>query len=173
VSQPTVRRVITAQRPSGESIVAVDDSVEAVVHPTSGMSYWPVWGADEVTTLPADGTPRYDLTFFPSTPKGYRVHQIEFPASSGEHHEPVGTWPPYGLDAESMKQQADGTGLHWTKTVDIVVVISGEIGLAHDDGSEVLLRAGDVLVQQGANHAWRPKDVPCRVCFINLGAERP
>ena len=155
-SQPTVRRVITAQRPSGESVFAIDEEVEAVVHPTSGMSYWPVWGADEVTQLPADGTPAYERTFFPATPAGYRVHQIEFPAKGGEHPPAQGTWPPYGLDASAMAQP-DSTGMHWTNTVDVVVILSGEIGLAQDDGSEVVLRQGDVLVQNGANHAWRPR----------------
>ena len=68
--------------------------------------------------------------------------------------------------------QPDSSGMHWTNTVDVVVILSGEIGLAQDDGSEVVLRQGDVLVQNGATHAWRPRAEPCRVCFINLGAER-
>jgi uncharacterized cupin superfamily protein len=169
--QPTVRRVITAQRPTGESTFAVDEEVEAIVHPTSGMSCWLVWGADDVTELPADGVERYDRTFFPSTPAGYRVHQVEFPARGAEHAPARGTWPAYGL-GDGVMQLPGADGMHWTQTVDIVIVLSGEIGLAQDDGREVVLHAGDVLVQNGANHAWRPRDVPCRVCFVNLGAER-
>ena len=58
-------------------------------------------------------------------------------------------------------------------TVDIVVVMEGEIDLVHTDGSTVRLRPGTVLVQNGADHAWRPTEVPCRMCFVNVAAERP
>jgi len=35
------------------------------------------------------------------------------------------------------------------------------------DDSEVHLKAGDVLVQQGTNHAWVNKSgKPCRICFV-------
>ena len=121
-TQPTVRRVITAQRPSGESVFAIDEEVDAVVHPTSGMSYWPVWGADEVNQLPADGTPSYERTFFPATPAGYRVHQIEFPAKGGEHPPAQGTGAPFGLDA-SARKQPDGAGMPWTNPVDGVGIL--------------------------------------------------
>ena len=168
---PTVRRVITAQRPTGESIFAVDEEVEAIVHPTSGQSAWLVWGADEVTQLPADGVERYAKTFFPASPAGYRVHQVEFPARGAEHAPAYGTWPAYGLPEGGMQRFGD-EGMHATQTVDIIVILSGEIGLAQDDGSETVLHAGDVVVQNGAVHAWRLRDVPCRMCFVNLGAER-
>ena len=137
-----------------------------------GMSSLARPGRERRTTrLPASATPDYDLTFFPATPAGYRVHQIEFPAKGGEHPPPQGTWPPYGLDAAAMKQP-DGTGMHWTNTVDVVVILSGEIGLEQDDGSEVVLRQGDVLVQNGgATHGARDPN-RAAVCFINLGAER-
>ena len=42
---------------------------------------------------------------------------------------------------------------HRTRTVDYVLVISGEIDLMLDD-SVVHLNAGDTVVQQATNHAW-------------------
>ena len=45
--------------------------------------------------------------------------------------------------------------MHTTDTVDIDVVISGEVDLELDDGSEVHLRPGDCVIQNGTRHAWR------------------
>ena len=45
--------------------------------------------------------------------------------------------------------------MHRTSSVDYVIVMQGEIDMLLDD-SEVHLKAGDVMVQQGTNHAWRP-----------------
>jgi quercetin dioxygenase-like cupin family protein len=43
--------------------------------------------------------------------------------------------------------------MHRTDTLDYVIVTQGEIEMQLDDGS-VVLRAGDVLVQQGTVHGW-------------------
>jgi hypothetical protein len=45
-------------------------------------------------------------------------------------------------------------GMHTTDTVDFDVIVSGEVFLELDDGSEVLLKAGDCVVQNGTRHAW-------------------
>lgn len=56
--------------------------------------------------------------------------------------------------------------MHRTETIDYAIVLSGEITMLLDD-SEVHLKAGDVLVQCGANHAWsnRSNDF-CEIAFI-------
>ncbi len=56
--------------------------------------------------------------------------------------------------------------MHRTKTIDYAIVLSGEITMVMDD-QDVHLKAGDVLIQCGTNHAWsnRSKD-PCMVAFI-------
>lgn len=170
-SDQTVRRIITSQRPTGESVVAVDEELEPTVHSTSGLKYWPIWGRDDVTHLPYGAVPDHVQTFFPSTAAGFRAHVVEFPAKGAPREEGRGEWPDKGL-ADGHFVDPNSEGMHWTDTVDIVIVLSGEIGLVHDDGTAVTLRPGTVVVQNGANHAWRPSDVPCRVCFVNLGAER-
>ena len=61
-------------------------------------------------------------------------------------------------------------GIHRTKTLDYAIVLSGEIYAVLDQG-EVLLKAGDVLVQRGTNHAWsNPTDRPCRIAFVLVDA---
>ena len=61
--------------------------------------------------------------------------------------------------------------MHRTKTVDYIIVMSGEIDMLLDD-SEVHLKAGDVMVQQGTNHAWvnRGTEV-CRIAFVLVDAK--
>jgi len=50
------------------------------------------------------------------------------------------------------------------------VVLSGEIWAVLDEG-EVLLRAGDCLVQRGTNHAWSNRsDTPCVIAFVLIAA---
>ena len=62
---------------------------------------------------------------------------------------------------------------HRTRTVDYVVVMSGEIDLVLEN-SVVHLKAGDTVVQQATNHVWvnRGTEV-CRLLFVLLDAKRP
>src|ERR1700739_837091 len=42
------------------------------------------------------------------------------------------------------------------------------------DASEIHLKAGDVLVQQGTHHAWVNRGTePCRIAFVLVDAEEP
>jgi uncharacterized cupin superfamily protein len=61
--------------------------------------------------------------------------------------------------------------MHRTETIDYVIVIEGEIEMDMD-GSSVKLRAGDVMVQRGTNHAWANRsDKRARVAFVLVDAE--
>jgi mannose-6-phosphate isomerase-like protein (cupin superfamily) len=60
--------------------------------------------------------------------------------------------------------------MHRTRSVDYAVVIEGEIDMLLDD-SEVRLRAGDVLVQRGTDHAWVNRGKQnCRIAFVLIDA---
>ena len=62
---------------------------------------------------------------------------------------------------------------HQTRTVDYVVVMSGEINLMLE-ASVVHLKAGDTVVQQATNHAWVNRGtVPCRLLFVLMDAKQP
>ena len=61
--------------------------------------------------------------------------------------------------------------MHRTETIDYVIVISGEIDMDMDD-STVHLRAGDVMVQRGTNHAWVNRGTaPARLAFVLVDAK--
>src|SRR5882762_9053497 len=60
--------------------------------------------------------------------------------------------------------------MHRTETIDYVIVLSGEIEMEMED-STIKLKAGDVLVQRGTNHAWVNRGTePARVAFILIDA---
>jgi quercetin dioxygenase-like cupin family protein len=62
--------------------------------------------------------------------------------------------------------------MHRTESIDYAVVMSGEIWMELDDGEEVHLRAGDVLVQRGTIHNWiNRSDQTCRIAFVLIAAQ--
>ena len=74
--------------------------------------------------------------------------------------------------------QPEGTALrhpgsHRTDSVDYAVVVSGEIELWLDDEKDdVRLKAGDVVIQRGTNHAWVNSGAePCRIAFVLIDAK--
>ena len=69
--------------------------------------------------------------------------------------------------------EPDGAGMHRTDTVDFNLIVSGEVWLELDDGAEVLLGAGDCVLQNGARHRWRnPSSEPCVMAVAQIGAAR-
>jgi quercetin dioxygenase-like cupin family protein len=61
--------------------------------------------------------------------------------------------------------------MHRTETIDYVIVIEGEIEMDMDQ-STVKLKAGDILIQRGTNHAWvNRSDKAARVAFVLIDAQ--
>jgi mannose-6-phosphate isomerase-like protein (cupin superfamily) len=98
---------------------------------------------------------------------------IEYPPDSGR----LKTLDPDSFFSEMGAQAADKAerrhpGMHRTHTLDYCVVLSGQIYAVLDEG-EVLLRAGDCLVQRGTRHAWSNRtEKPCVIAFV-LVATKP
>jgi hypothetical protein len=67
---------------------------------------------------------------------------------------PGGTWLRF-VEIGRAEHEDDGFW-HTTRSVDVDVVLSGTV--AHDlrEGGTVELGPGDVLVQRGTDHRWRP-----------------
>jgi mannose-6-phosphate isomerase-like protein (cupin superfamily) len=63
--------------------------------------------------------------------------------------------------------------MHRTRSIDYAIIMQGEIDMMLDD-SEVHLKAGDVIVQQGTNHAWiNRSNETCRIAFVLVDAKAP
>ena len=61
--------------------------------------------------------------------------------------------------------------MHRTNSLDYAVILSGSIVMELDDGAEVSLRSGDVLVQRGTVHNWINRGTePCAIAFVLIDA---
>jgi uncharacterized cupin superfamily protein len=68
---------------------------------------------------------------------------------------------------------SDEPGMHRTDTTDFGLLLSGNLVLEVDDGTEVSLSPGDVVVQNGTRHRWRVVgDVPATMAAFFIGARR-
>jgi len=58
--------------------------------------------------------------------------------------------------------------MHRTDSLDYAIVLTGEIWMMLDEeDDDVLLKAGDVLIQRGNNHAWSNRGTePCVIAFV-------
>ena len=81
----------------------------------------------------------------------------------------TGTVPPDGGTRFGILDIALGNTRHpphRTDTIDYIICLSGEVDLELD-GSRVTLRAGNILVQRGTNHAWVNRgSIPARLAFV-------
>ena len=61
--------------------------------------------------------------------------------------------------------------MHKTATVDYIIVLKGEIHAIMETG-EILLKAGDILIQRGTNHSWSVRGTePCIVAAVLVSAD--
>jgi quercetin dioxygenase-like cupin family protein len=68
-------------------------------------------------------------------------------------------------------KDGDEPGFHRTDTTDFGVLISGNLAVELDDGAEVLLSPGDVLVENGTRHRFRVVgDEPATMASLLIGA---
>lgn len=172
-----LRRVVTGHDPSGRSVFASDEEVAPVVlDMLPGWEFLLLWGAD-APTLPTDGSEPAHRAYFPP-PAGLRFSISTIP--------PTGPEPPADLDLEAAEAQVeralpgmlahmepDEPGMHTTDSIDLEIVLRGELVLELDDGAAKRLGPGDVIVQNGTRHRWRnPGDEPALLAVWMLGVPR-
>src|SRR5262245_30435065 len=171
------RRVVTGHDNNGKAMVLSDGPAPNVKVRQTGITSTLVWATDE---SPADISGSADraaresgvappnhgsilriVDFPPVTADAVALGQSAMHKEMGLSHDPAG-----GAGARHAFT-------HRTKSVDYALVLEGEIDMLLDD-SEIHLKAGDVLVQQGTNHAWVNNGTrPCRIAFVLIDAEKP
>ena len=68
--------------------------------------------------------------------------------------------------ADNIVSNARHPFMHRTNSLDYAVILSGEIFMLLDE-DEILLKAGDIVIQRGTNHAWSNRgSEPCVIAFI-------
>jgi mannose-6-phosphate isomerase-like protein (cupin superfamily) len=148
------RRVVTGHDHTGKSVV-LSDGPPPQHHPMHGpevaADFFEIWNCTRpVPLLSAQESEPNERAFTIMPVAGHLLRIIEI-------------YPP--------NQGGKRTVMHRTRTIDYVVVIKGEIVLVLDD-SEVTLRAGDVVVQRGTDHAWENRaSEPARMAFFHIDAQ--
>lgn len=167
-----MRRVVTGHDADGRAVVVRDEqATNVLVSPDRrGVALTDLWatpataGEDPVARPlvldpPAGGTVFRIVQFEPEDPAD--IERADGPtafAAMGAGHRAVsGVRHPY---------------MHRTDTVDYAVVLSGSITMLLDE-EDVELHAGDVVVQNGTNHAWANRgDASCRMAFVLIDSDR-
>jgi quercetin dioxygenase-like cupin family protein len=71
----------------------------------------------------------------------------------------------------ATRPQAGHGPMHATATLDLIVVLAGELRLIMEEG-DVLLQPGDVVIQRGTQHAWsNDGDQECIIAGVLLSTD--
>jgi mannose-6-phosphate isomerase-like protein (cupin superfamily) len=172
------RRVVTGRDDRGKSVFKSDTELEPVtVALIPGIELRTVWGTDATPTLSSDGSVPTAKTIFPA-PGGLRFAMTTFPVGASSLPEDLDT--PTALAEVEQKLpgflghfEPDTPGMHTTDSVDLGVVLAGEVVLELDDGVEKLLRTGDTIIQNGTRHRWHNRgQVPAVLAAVLVGVNR-
>jgi hypothetical protein len=173
-----VRRIVTGQTSAGAAVVS-DTRVEPItVGLMPGAEFHAIWGGDSTPAIPTNGSSATaPTTWFPG-PGGFRFGLFTLgPANAGypSDFDLGAAITELGERLPGMLEvlEPDHPGMHTTDTVDYVIVLSGATWLELDNGERHLVRAGDVVVQNGTRHAWHNAgEEPCVMAVAIIGADR-
>lgn len=174
----SVRRVVTGQAADGRSVVVSDerlDPITATLLPDLELNL--IWGADEAFCVPSDGSVPSADGFYPP-PGGFRFWYFTLPpdsvsASADPNPEAAAREVAEKLPGLIDVLEPDNPRMHTTDTVDVDLVVSGDVWLELDDGAEVHLHPGDCVVINGNRHAWRNRTAETSIIAVAIvGAVR-
>ena len=175
-----IRRIVTGHDSEGRAIVVSDGSSPHVrVSPRrAGVAYTNLWRTDRMP-VPIHATPDpvdSSMNLEPAA-NGTNLRIVEFePESRHPAVDPAAARAAFAEMGGAAHALSEGAAprhpwMHRTKTVDYAIVLSGEIYLVLDD-RDVLMRAGDVCIQRGTNHAWSNRaETNCVMAFVLIDGD--
>jgi len=152
------RRIVTGHDESGRSVVLSDGMPPNVRDKGTGVDFIEIWctAATPAPIHAVEPEPTTGPLRVPPPPLGTRIRFNDF----------------YPGHIQRLPPRPDGRHrmMHRTRSIDYGIVLEGEIYMILDDG-EVQLRAGDVVVQRGTDHAWENRsDRVARMAFVLVDA---
>jgi hypothetical protein len=159
-----LRRVVTGHDERGQSVIVADERVSPI---DMGPSAWncSIWGRDDPPAFPDNGeAPLVGEGFPPVGGCRFGVMSIE-PGGTSE----LDRWvvQAYGDAADRSRP-----GMHRTQSLDLIVVLEGEIAMQLDSGDEVILHPHDFVIQNGTNHRWENRgDSRAMIAVAVIGAD--
>ncbi len=170
------KRIVTGHDEDGHAVILSDAAPARVqqIGGPGGPTFFEVWNTREMPVVidrQSGEPPENGLVLAP--PKGgTRIRVIDFPPegeairrlTAAEAAAKFGEMG--GGDAAQSSRSAPHPLMHRTQTLDYGIVLEGELTLVVDHG-ETTVRAGDIVIQRGTNHAWANRsDRNCRVAFV-------
>jgi len=147
------RRIVTGHDAQGKSVIVIDGP------PTPFGAYWLTDSAPVDNSRSGDAG---ELVRKLEPPPGGSIFRFaaippEDASVSSEERERRTAKKFAQMEASNCRVDTSRhPGMHKTRTIDYVVLLSGEVTLILDKG-EVDLKPFDVVVQRGTNHAWANK----------------
>ena len=175
---PPVRRIVTGIDANGRSYIAEDGASPAMFMLDARLGFrsnniWRTLGSPAPVGA-SDSVQEHRGLLPPKSGTLLRVIDI----------------PPEDKDPEVRKRAAEAVfaaiyadvkhnaansrhpGMHITDTIDYAIVLQGELVAIMDEG-ETVMRAGDILIQRGTNHAWANRSgAIARIAFILVDGQR-
>ncbi len=177
-SLPQIRRLVTGDDANGRSGIIEDAPASAIrtLAERPGYRSVNVWRTGETPARinAPDAAANHQGILPPENGSILRI--IDFPpepADPAERQRRIqATFNGMFKDATHDKRAGAHPGMHRTETVDYAIVLEGEIWAVMDEG-ETLMRAGDVLIQRGTNHAWANRSQKtARIAFVLIDGKR-
>lgn len=179
--QKTFRRIVTGHDANGIAIIISDAPPvrSQLVGGPGGPTFFEVWNTREtpVQIKQQISEPEEKGLVLAPPKKGTRIRVIEFPpegeeirrltaADAQEKFKSMG-----GEHASKSSTGAPHPLMHRTETVDYGIVLEGELTLIVDLG-ETTIKAGDIVIQCGTNHAWANRSGKiCRMAFVLIDGQ--
>lgn len=169
---PPIRRIVTGRDSEGRSCIVEDGPSPAVRFVPERPGYrvtnlWRTVGSPADIDAP-DSIAEHQGVAPP--PNGTVIRIIDIPPEAADPNErkrqAAATFGKLFADADHRLEDQRHPGMHVTASVDYAVILEGEL-TAILDKDETVMRAGDVLIQRGTNHAWANRSGKmARVLFV-------
>jgi mannose-6-phosphate isomerase-like protein (cupin superfamily) len=173
----SIRRVVTGKDATGKAIAMIDAVATTVLRREElGITNTLLWVTD---STPADLSNQEDTANkkigVVAPPGGTIFRVVEFSPETdvkADYETRLRIIQSIGLAPEGdSREKPRDPAMHRTKTIDYALILSGEIDMLLDD-SEIHLKAGDVVIQRGTNHAWVNRgNQSCQVAFVMVDAK--
>ena len=177
----TFRRIVTGHDANGKAIIISDAPPvhTQLVGGPGGPTFFEVWHTLETPAFiqAQPNEPDEPGLVLPPPKSGTRIRVIEFPPEGEEIQKltSADAAAEFKFMGDEKASTSDGAAphplMHRTKTVDYGIVLEGEITLILDRG-ETIIRAGDIVIQNGTNHAWANRSGKiCRMIFMLIDGQ--
>lgn len=172
-----MRRVITADDASGDSIVIIDGPPSAINGDPNIGGLFDIWhdvstgplnpqdhqelGPERCVLSPAEGKVKVRWFVIPPKPQG-----VPDEALAAAARERFATFDA----ADHLTDQTKSPAMHKTASLDVICLLQGEVDLILDK-ARTRIKPGQIVIQRGTSHGWEAIGAPALLLAVLI--DRP